>query len=72
MGAHESKEDKEILDLIQDPKLSTYTKNDLKQWEKRFNMGYPNGCITKTQFQTLYAQTHPGKDSAKFTEHIYR
>ena len=69
MGAGESKE---FVDLMNEPKLSAYTKTELKEWESRFNERYPNGHITQQQFKDLYEKTHPGNECGTFAGHIYR
>ena len=69
MGASESKE---LLDLIKDPKLSKYTKMELKQWGERFKERYTTGYITETEFKDLYSNIHASDNSSPFAEHLYR
>ena len=69
MGAGDSKD---LAALLNDPKLASYSKSELKKWEERFNERYPTGFVTEQEFRKLYEKAHPGKDAGTLARHIYR
>ncbi|XP_068097128.1 visinin-like [Hyperolius riggenbachi] len=61
---------KEILD---DLKLNTrYTEDELCKWYESFTKQCPDGKITRTDFEKIYANFFPNSDPKTYARHVFR
>nr|XP_014353026.1 PREDICTED: visinin-like [Latimeria chalumnae] len=61
---------KEILD---DLKLNTkYTEEELSKWYESFKKQCPDGKISKTDFEKIYANFFPNSDPKAYANHVFR
>lgn len=61
---------KEILD---DLKTSTkYSEDELSNWYKGFLKQCPDGKITRTDFEKIYANFFPNSDPKTYARHVFR
>ncbi|XP_053307455.1 visinin-like [Spea bombifrons] len=61
---------KEILD---DLKMSTrYSEEELCKWYESFKKQCPDGKITRTDFEKIYANFFPNSDPKTYARHVFR
>lgn len=49
-----------------------FQEKELKKWYQKFIKEYPDGFISKPQFENMYQSFFPKGDATEFAEHIFR
>ena len=69
MGSKKSKlKQDELDDLL---KCTHFSKEEIEDWYKGFMKSCPNGFVSLTDFQTMYAEYFDG-DASEFAKHVFR
>lgn len=60
-------------DLLEDLKSNTtYTEEQLYAWYQAFLKECPSGCISREQFEGIYARFFPDANPKAYTQHVFR
>ena len=70
MGKKQSKMDPhQLIHLLNRTK---FEEKELKKWYQKFIKEYPDGFISKPQFENMYQSFFPKGDATEFADHIFR
>lgn len=60
-------------DLLEDLKSNTtYTEEQLYAWYQAFLKECPSGCISREQFEGIYARFFPNANPKAYAQHVFR
>ena len=70
MGKKQSKMDPhQLIHLLNRTK---FEEKELEKWYQKFIKEYPDGFISKPQFENMYQSFFPKGDAREFADHIFR
>ena len=70
MGKKQSKMDPhQLIHLLNRTK---FEEKELKKWYQKFIREYPDGFISKPQFESMYQSFFSKGDAREFADHIFR
>ncbi|NP_001087534.1 recoverin, gene 2 L homeolog [Xenopus laevis] len=60
-------------EILEDLKENTrYSDDELCKWYESFNKQCPDGKITRTEFEKIYANFFPNSDPKSYARHVFR
>uniref|UniRef100_A0A803K5A3 Recoverin, gene 2 n=1 Tax=Xenopus tropicalis TaxID=8364 RepID=A0A803K5A3_XENTR len=60
-------------EVLEDLKANTrYSDDELCKWYESFSKQSPNGKITRTEFEKIYANFFPNSDPKSYARHVFR
>jgi hypothetical protein len=70
MGKKQSKMDPhQLIHLLN---RTQFEEKELEKWYQKFIKEYPDGFISKPQFENMYQSFFPKGDAREFADHIFR
>ena len=69
MGTHFSLPEEDLIELVNH---TSFKKEDVKRWYRKFMKDYPDGQLNKEQFNKLYTKIYSSTFANRFADIIFR